>query len=677
MKYPKLSKIDYKGFDVGNLKGGINTYHDGQIGISDCCNVVWSRDRLVNRPAIRSDAKKVFFSYTDKSITNTRMNFTGVEIEYAGLVRQLAYISESDEQSHLYYRFFMVNPNGNFIPCGVVEFNRTSSREFNYPKTVTVFLGQKTKGVGVYAFFPVWMQAETDVNKKYDLRIYELGDDYSSWIKLNENDMYVPHYYTDGRGAFYSESGLVLPEPRFVNSPNMLNGSYYCTYTTDDESDVYHLPHQDYDYTTDDTVKIELTVFYDKVLTWIVDDDPDGYSGEVDYNGEKVKVQLIRKKGIIKFINLTPPYLAGVPNNLKITVKKNNPENISKISSMLNGGHFSVGDLGNVPCLFGSSFFPSSVIIGANNNPLYFPESQDYSVGDITGKITALKTQGKNLVIFKGKEIHYLSNANGKTTIYQLHTSIGCNLPKTIALCDNRLVWANTDNKIYVLAGFNQTTGANIYSISQKILAKLEQKSLLNAVAVSYEDRYLLFWDNEVWALDYSRCTLSNSKSASDNAGWFYWTLPEKMEVLACGLHQENVFLLVKMRKEQICYVALMDKNSLIDNYPTLENGTIFEEQLPISSFIKTDIFTADTPNIKEFRELLIFATLEQNLLLDFINDKGDTLKSVNINIIDGNSLAPHRIMPFVRGRGIGFVMKTSGPISLRGITCKYRQLNS
>ena len=61
MKYPKLSKIEYKGFDVENLKGGINTYHDGQIGISDCCNVVWSRDRLVNRPAIRSEAKKVFF----------------------------------------------------------------------------------------------------------------------------------------------------------------------------------------------------------------------------------------------------------------------------------------------------------------------------------------------------------------------------------------------------------------------------------------------------------------------------------------------------------------------------------------------------------------------------------------------------------------------------------------
>lgn len=673
MKYPKLKEIDYKTFSFNDFQNGIHIKGDGETGFEDCKNLVWSNGYLINRPAISSDVSNIFYIQNPLSIK--KVSLASAEVYHDSQCQQIAYVVESDDYSKALYKFILIAPDGKITPCGNVEFNKNSNGEFNVAQSVSVFVGKKSKGAGVYAFFRVNMKNAADKNYRYDLQIYELDENFAFWRKVEESEMYVPHYYKDGRGSLYDNSLVKLPEPSFVEAPNLLNNSYYCTFTTDSESGYYFLPNQNF--TDEDTIKIELTVHNNVLLTWVITDEPEGYSKGVEYDGEQLIVQFIRDKGVIRFVNFTPPNLKARYNNLKVTIKKKSPEKHLKVSSMFEGGRFSVGDLGNCYCLFGSQVYPTDMLIGDSADPLYFPEDRQFSVGESSQKITALKSQGKNLVIFKEREIYYISSENGKTGLYLLHSKIGCNLPKTLYLCDNRLVWANTSCKVYVLAGFNQTTGANIYCISQKISEKLEKSNITGARACAYKDKYVLFFGNEALVLDYSRATLSNSKTASKNAAWFYWRFPDGITVDDCLVYDDNIIYLINNAEQKVCYTAIMDKNSGDDRVLdyTEEEGVI-EKVFAVQGMVKTDVFTDNSPFIKHFTEAWIDMLNEQSLMLDFIDDTGATIKSLNIDIKEGGSMAPHRIKPFIKAKGIGLVFNLKGKAAISAISCKYRNLN-
>ena len=194
----------------------------------------------------------------------------------------------------------------------------------------------------------------------------------------------------------------------------------------------------------------------------------------------------------------------------------------------------------------------SLVLWSGLDNPLYFPENCYAYVGNSNQAVTGFGRQNDTLVIFKERETYYtqyMQNTNitaedlinqnvvdyAASSVYfpivQLHPNIGCDLPETIQLCRNRLVWASTTGKVYTLMSQNQYSERNIYEISGMIENKLIKESLFNSCACDWNGYYLLFAGNSVYAMDYNSygyvyaSSYNRTEDANVKIPWWCWTL--------------------------------------------------------------------------------------------------------------------------------------------------------
>lgn len=99
------------------------------------------------------------------------------------------------------------------------------------------------------------------------------------------------------------------------------------------------------------------------------------------------------------------------------------------------------------------------------------------------------------LVIFKEHEMFYATyQAGGDFTaqdvidgkvvdvtaqmarfpVTQINPSIGCDCPQTVQLCNNRLVWATSDGKVYTLTDATPYSERNVRELSGMIESHLK-----------------------------------------------------------------------------------------------------------------------------------------------------------------------------------------------------------
>ena len=163
----------------------------------------------------------------------------------------------------------------------------------------------------------------------------------------------------------------------------------------------------------------------------------------------------------------------------------------------------------------------------------YFPMEQVQLASSLEERITGFGKQQDNLIIFKEGSV-------GKTTlgtqvindrIYidlpytPINASIGCDLPWSIQLVENNLVFANR-NGIYTILDTSSANENNIVGISRKINGSSERPGYLADVAGVDEDavcsvddgtHYYLTANGKTWAWNYE---LSGWKDPS----WFLLT---------------------------------------------------------------------------------------------------------------------------------------------------------
>lgn len=196
----------------------------------------------------------------------------------------------------------------------------------------------------------------------------------------------------------------------------------------------------------------------------------------------------------------------------------------------------------------------------ADGKETYFSENNFVRV-DNKEPIVALKQMGEALVIFKEKSIYQTVTAysdsvsasdvqDGKvvdmatTYVYfpisTLNDTIGCDLPSTVKLCLNRLVWATKSGKVYCLVTQSNSSQRNVYCISETIERKFFEygKCLLKdgAFAVRHKDYYLLFSGKKVWALNYNKdsfryvysYTNKTTNASTRYFTWWYWELDKE-----------------------------------------------------------------------------------------------------------------------------------------------------
>lgn len=216
-------------------------------------------------------------------------------------------------------------------------------------------------------------------------------------------------------------------------------------------------------------------------------------------------------------------------NTVKITYTKANPEAMSSImdcpyAAVYGGNQNLCVVVGGCPAQPNAYFWCGNHIA---MDPGYFPMEQYNLAGATEDAITGFGKQQNMLVIFKEHSIGRASLStqemgSGRVLLtmdyVSINSRIGCDLPGSIQLVENNLVFCNREQGVHRVQDSSYAYENNIVSISRKVdngLLPLVRRAE-NVASYDDGDRYWLVADGEVYLWDY---TLSEAKDPS----WFYF----------------------------------------------------------------------------------------------------------------------------------------------------------
>ena len=217
-------------------------------------------------------------------------------------------------------------------------------------------------------------------------------------------------------------------------------------------------------------------------------------------------------------------------NTVKITYSK---ENTDAYTSIMGCSYATVygGEQSMCVVMGGCKAQPNAYFWNGNHaimDPGYFPIEQYNLAGDTEEFVTGFGCQQGMLVIFKE---HSIGKANistvdmdtGRTAISLNYTNInshiGCDLPWTICLSGNNLVFCNTSQGAYIVLDSSSAHENNVAMLSRKVNNTMLKhiKNARNVASFDDGDQYWVLADDKAYVWDY---TLSTHKDPS----WFYFT---------------------------------------------------------------------------------------------------------------------------------------------------------
>lgn len=183
---------------------------------------------------------------------------------------------------------------------------------------------------------------------------------------------------------------------------------------------------------------------------------------------------------------------------------------------------------------------PNAVFWNSNDsvsmNPAYFPMSYYNLVGDTEDSVTGFGRQYSDLIVFKERSIHKLEydtqTLDGRElvsfTAKPVNAKTGCDLPGTIQLIENNLVFCNTYTGVHILLSSSAAYENNVASLSLKVneSRRNEVYGLLSRVRTEYKDYVCSFDDDHHYWLVYGGTAFlwDYEVSSYTDPSWFYFT---------------------------------------------------------------------------------------------------------------------------------------------------------
>ena len=235
--------------------------------------------------------------------------------------------------------------------------------------------------------------------------------------------------------------------------------------------------------------------------------------------------------GVVSFPTAPP---AG-QNNVKITYSKSNsPAKANIMDCRYAEVYGGTGSLTIV--LAGSETQPNAYFWNGNDNismnPSYWPMENYQLAGDTWDAVTGFGKQQNYLAVFKehsvGKTVMSTEEIDGRMYIdlpYQaVNAVIGCDIPWSIQLIENNLVWCSSESGVHMLLDTTEVNENNIVCISAKVNGSAQRQGLLHAMkkadsvcSMNDSKKYYICADSQVWLWDYELTPYTNPS-------WFYCT---------------------------------------------------------------------------------------------------------------------------------------------------------
>lgn len=241
--------------------------------------------------------------------------------------------------------------------------------------------------------------------------------------------------------------------------------------------------------------------------------------------------------GVVSFFTAPPVSDPPVNNTVEIWYRKANPDAYQSILDCTAAAVFG-GAQGLCVVLGGGAAQPNAYFWSGNNglvmDPTYFPMEQYNLAGDADAPITAFGRQQNMLVIFQesamGRASFGMTEVGGLQKITMDYTrisaAVGCDLPGSVQLVGNNLVWASRRHGVCRLRDTSAASENNVQILSRKIHGEAGRPGLLRALyeaekqhvrSVNTGRRYLLVLGDYAYEWNHER-------SAPENPAWFYHT---------------------------------------------------------------------------------------------------------------------------------------------------------
>lgn len=563
MRYPMINKQPRRTVNVPDLVGGINL-RDGVSGVLDNqlteCKNMWHHNGLLRtRPNL---------------VAHMENNVTVGTSMYAVPIEQKEHRDIQKKINNKTYVLFSYLTNDDIEWSGGIRFWWQGKTEvIQLPTIINSSYGRNTNYFVTEKSGVIYCFANNYANGENESDIYKLNYiTETEWTLLTDDDIYKPLAYTnckpDGEGNNFE--GVQL------EGLNLIGNQFRMVYSTVNTSLLsptktthlmyYVVPHC----ANPNAVSNLISVFKAKITyasgsivthTFSTKEGSEYWESAVQSDGLKMMANPIgNNKMLVSFVDSEGQFKTVsasnfLENNMEIIAPCENPnDNYKKVFNMTQSDWFGGGangiNGGSRLFLGGNTTEGSLMVWSARDNPLYFPENNYAYVGKSSNAITAFGKQDDMLVILKETETYYTHYVQNNITaddlinqtvidyqassvyfpLVQLNAEIGCNVPNSVQLCRNRLVWANTNGSIYTLVTANQYSERNIFKLS----AMIERDVVIptDATSADWNGYYCLMCENKMWLLKYDSygyqyvSSYSKTEDAALKMPWFMWDFP-------------------------------------------------------------------------------------------------------------------------------------------------------
>ncbi len=183
---------------------------------------------------------------------------------------------------------------------------------------------------------------------------------------------------------------------------------------------------------------------------------------------------------------------------------------------------------GNESCK--GTYFKSELL-----NPLYFPSDEAEVIGDGCENVTSLVKMYGDLIIFTDRAVYKMEYSlddelGSMFCIKQLNSYVGCDIPLSVQLIDNRIVFANSKKGIFIVDSAEMTGEQNIKPVSGNIdkgegLGFLDNDSenMKDGFSFDFDRKYWLFVCGRAYIWDYDRSAFQGAASYAKSQGRLIW----------------------------------------------------------------------------------------------------------------------------------------------------------
>lgn len=311
--------------------------------------------------------------------------------------------------------------------------------------------------------------------------------------------------------------------------------------------------------------------------------------------------------GTVHFATAPPVTTPATNNTVEITFTLPSAHNAESIDSCRYAAVF--GGNSNICIVFGGSRTQPNAYFWSSNdnlsmNPGYFPDINYNMTNDNNEEITGFGKQQSMLIIFTrntvGRATFSTEDLDGRTNITMnyvaINSRIGCDLPWTIQLVENNLVFCNTKSGVYILHDSSSAYENNVECISEKINGTEVKHGLLSAVreatadsvcSVDTDRRYTIVVNGLAFEWDYS-------VSQYSDPSWFRHTNINAVAFFQdVGLlgHMDEVGRVTRMERNYMDYGKPISKKY---RFPTMSFGS-YDRLKNVNSIILTVRGDTDT----------------------------------------------------------------------------------